>query len=247
MNSFGKMSFTSNNTKADTTSNHLKEIYSLDKDSVIKAVLFEESGTNKILRYFSLHSILSLNNALANQPFLDVSDDDIREVFWHLRSLFDVSYNDVLSKAFTFCSTKYDVITMFAKANKRKRMSYDFLWLKDNPKEKLLAEKVHDILPEAMSNISIETALNFTILRILRFYDYLYSLKKSNINFQFDDFDFSTFPLLEKSAYHFEKNEECLENLCSILSPTFDKNISFKNYMLALNEMLSKNGGVPNG
>lgn len=243
MNSFGKMSFTSNNTKADTTSNHLKDIYSLDKDSVIRAVLFEESSTNKLLRYFSLHSILSLDNALANQPFLDVSDDDIKEVFWHLRSLFDVSHNEVLPKALTFCVTKFDVITMFAKANKRKRMSYDFSWLKGNPKEKVLAKKVHDILPESMSNTSIETALNFTTLRILRFYDYLYSLKKSNRNFQFDDFDFSSFQLLEKSAYHFEKNEKCLENLCSIISLTFDNNISFKSYMLALNEVLSKSGG----
>lgn len=253
MNSFGKLSFSTTvatKEKNDITSSYLNDILSMEKESIIKSVLFEDSSTNKLLRYYSLDSILSLNKAVDNQPFLDISDDDVKTGFWHLRKLFDVPHKELVPKAISFCNSKFDVITMFAKANKRKRMSYDFSWLKDNAKAQLLAEnllsKVHDKLPSSMSNLSTETTLNFITLKILRFYDYLYLLKAADNHFQYDDFDFSLFQLPKKSPYHFEKNEKSLENVCSIIALTFDDTISFQNYMLALTEKLVKGDGVSN-
>lgn len=229
---------------------HLKSLYSLDKQAAIKAVLLEDSNTNKLLRYYSLDSILSPSVAVRNQPFLDISDADIRAGILYLRSLLDVQYYETLSKSLTFCNTKFDIITMFAKANKGKRMSYDFSWIKGNPKAEKIFSEISDKLPKALSNVSIETALNFMTIKILRFYDYLYTLKKENQNFKYDDFDLSAFPLSKKSIYQLQKDEKCLETICSIIALTFDKSISFGQYMMALQEKLSlyqvRSDGVSN-
>lgn len=245
MSSFGRLSFTKS-----TESSYLKSIYSLDKQAVVKAVLLEESSTNKLLRYYSLESVLSPGTAVRNQPFLDISDEDVRAGIMYLRSLLDVQFYEILSKSLTFCNTKFDIITMFAKANKGKRISYDFAWTKDNSNAEKIFSKISCNLPKALSNVSIETALNFMTSRIVRFYDYIYTLKKENQDFKYDDFDLSTFQLSKKSIYQFQKDEKCLETICSIISLTFDSTVSFGQYMMALQEKLSlyqaRSDGVSN-
>jgi len=242
MHSLGRLSFT----KA-TESSYLKSIYSLDKQAAIKAVLLEKSSTNKLLRYYSLDSILYPSAAVRNQPFLDISDEDVRAGILYLKSLLG---NQILSNALSMCDTKFDVITMFAKANKGKRMSYDFSWIKGNPNVEKIFSKISSKLPKVLSNVSIETALNFMTIKILRFYDYLYMLENAGHDFKYDDFELSAFSFPEKSIYQLQKDEKCLETICSIISLTFDKSISFGQYMMALQEKLSlyqgRSDGVPN-
>lgn len=243
MSSFGRLSLSSNDTKS-TKSAHLKSIYAMDKDAILKAVLLEDSSTNKLLRYYSLDSILYPSTAVRNQPFLDISDADVREGIMYLRSLLGIQ---IISNSLSICDTKFDIITMFAKANKRKRISYDFSWIKSNSNAEKIFSKISSVLPKTLSNVSIDTALNYMTIKILRFYDYLYNLEEAGRDFKYDDFHFSSFQLPLKFAYQFEKNEKCLEVICSIISLTFDDSISFGQYMNLLQEKLSLYQGRSDG
>ena len=239
----------------DITNNYLKDITQIGKESLLLSVLFSDHHTNKIINYLSLDSILFIKNISNQQPFLDVSNETLIQSVQYLFEILNTYANNAtknLALVLTFCNSNIDVFTMLSKANKIKRLPYDFSWVNDSCEYTYIFKelKEHDnskdnskFLQDNLSRFDFdkdkEIILRYIFTRILRFYNYLYKFKNNYIGFEYEDFKLDKFKLPQKSYYSLQMgNKNVQELICSIISLTFNTKLSFYEYMVKLTEKI---------